>query len=176
MRALYMGRFQPFHLGHLEVVKRILGEHPEIIIAIGSANHNYHIKSPFTAGERMWMIHEALKEAEVDLSRIYIAAYPNIENNAAWYAHIKSLLPPFDVAYSGNPLTQILLAEQNIEVKKLTMIKRELYCATVIRERMLRDEDWEELVPPAVARIIKEIEGVRRIKYLARSESDPMAY
>ncbi len=171
-----MGRFQPFHLGHLEVVKQILKENSELIIAIGSANHNYHIKSPFTAGERMWMIHESLKEANVDLRRIYITSYPNIENNAAWYAHIKSLLPPFDIAYSGNPLTQILLAEHKIKVKKLTMIKREIYCATVIRERMLKDENWEELVPPAVAKIIKTIEGVKRIKYLAQSESDPMRY
>ena len=176
MRALYMGRFQPFHLGHLEVVKRILSENDELIIAIGSANFNYHVKSPFTAGERMWMIHEALREAGLDMARIYITSYPNIENNAVWASHIRSLLPPFDRAYTGNPLTQILLMECGVEVVPLEMIKRELYCATTIRERMLRGEPWEELVPPAVARIIKEIEGERRIRYLARSESDPTSY
>ncbi len=171
-----MGRFQPFHLGHLEVVKRILEENEEIIIAVGSANHNYHIKSPFTAGERVWMIHEALKEAGLDLCKIYILTYPNIENNAMWYAHIKSLLPPFDVAYSGNPLTQILLMENQIKVKPIEMIKRDIYSATVIRERMLKGEKWEDLVPQAVAKIIKEIKGVDRLKFLAKSESEPMVY
>ncbi|BAT71323.1 nicotinamide-nucleotide adenylyltransferase [Thermosulfidibacter takaii ABI70S6] len=175
-RALYMGRFQPFHKGHLEVVKRILSENDKIIVAIGSANFNYNVKSPFTAGERMWMIHEALVEAGIDMSKVYITSYPNIENNAAWYAHIKSLLPPFHRAYTGNPLTQILLKENGIEVVVLKMIERELYCASTIRERMLRDEPWEELVPPAVARIIKAIKGPERLKYLVRSESDPMSY
>ena len=176
MRALYMGRFQPFHLGHLEVVRSILEDNDELIIAIGSANFNYNVKSPFTAGERMWMIHEALVEAGLDMRRIYIATYPNIENNAAWYAHISSLLPPFERAYTGNPLTQILLKEAGIEVVPLRMIKRELYCATTIRERMLRGEPWQELVPPAVARIIERIKGVERLRYLARSESDPLSY
>ncbi len=176
MRALYMGRFQPFHKGHLEVVRRILSENDEIIVAVGSANFNYHVKSPFTAGERIWMIHEALREAGVDLSRVYIVAYPNIENNAAWYAHIRSLFPPFDRAYTGNPLTQILLKEAGVEVVPLKMIQRELYCATTIRERMIRGEAWEDLVPPAVARIIKSINGVERLRYLVRSESDPMSY
>ena len=176
MRALYMGRFQPFHRGHLEVVKRILEENDEIIIAVGSANFNYNLKSPFTCGERIWMIHEALVEAGVDMRRVYIGAYSNIENNAMWASYIRSLFPPFERAYTGNPLTQILLMEAGVDVVPLKMIKRELYCATTVRERMLRGEPWEELVPPAVARIINEIDGVRRLQYLARSESDPLSY
>ncbi len=176
MRALYMGRFQPFHLGHLEVLRRILSENHEVIVAVGSANFNYNIKSPFTAGERIFMIHQALVEAGFDMSRVYILSYPNVENNAAWYAHIRSLLPPFERAYTGNPLTQLLLMEAGVEVVPLKMIKRELYCATTIRERMLRDEPWEELVPPAVAKFLAEIRAPERLKFLARSESDPMAY
>ncbi|RLD92839.1 MAG: nicotinamide-nucleotide adenylyltransferase [Aquificota bacterium] len=173
-RALLMGRFQPFHLGHLQVVRDILGEFPQLIVAVGSATFNYLEKSPFTAGERIWMIHEALAESGLDMSRIYITAYPNIENNAAWAAHLKSLLPPFHVAFTGNALPHILLKEAGIEVRPLEMINRELYCASEIRRRMLEGEDWESLVPPAVARIIKEIKGVERLKFIVRGESDPL--
>ena len=47
-----MGRFQPFHLGHLELVKQILDQCDEVIIAITSAQFNY-LERPFTAGERI---------------------------------------------------------------------------------------------------------------------------
>ena len=176
MRGLYVGRFQPFHLGHLEVVKYILRECDEIIIGIGSANFNYNIKSPFTAGERMWMIHEALVEAGIDMSKVYIGCYSNVDNNATWVSYIKSLFPPFDVFYSGNPLPQVLMEEMGVRVVKLSMIQRELYCASIIRERMIRGEPWEELVPPAVSRIIKKIRGIERIRTLLKSESDPTRY
>ncbi len=169
-----MGRFQPFHLGHLQVVRDILEEFPQLIVAVGSATFNYLEKSPFTAGERIWMIHEALAEAGLDMSRVYITAYPNIENNAAWAAHLQSLLPPFQVAFTGNALPHILLKEAGIEVRPLEMINRELYCASEIRRRMLEEEDWESLVPPAVARIINTIGGVERLKFIVKGESDPL--
>jgi len=69
MRGLMMGRFQPFHLGHLDLVKQILSECDEIIIAITSSQFNYLEKDPFTAGERIEMIHQSLKDDGVDLSR-----------------------------------------------------------------------------------------------------------
>ena len=172
--ALLMGRFQPFHLGHLQVVGEILGEFSQLIVAVGSATFNYLEKSPFTAGERIWMIHEALVEAGIDMARVYVTAYPNIENNAAWAAHLRSLLPPFQVAFTGNALPHILLKEAGVEVRPLEMINRELYCASEIRRRMLEGEDWESLVPPAVVRIIKEIKGVERLRFIVRSESDPL--
>ena len=51
-----MGRFQPFHLGHLDLVKQILDECDEVIIAITSSQFNYLEKDPFTSGERIEMI------------------------------------------------------------------------------------------------------------------------
>ena len=39
-RGIIIGRFQPPHLGHLEVFKRILGEVDELIVGIGSAQES----------------------------------------------------------------------------------------------------------------------------------------
>ncbi|MEM0023032.1 MAG: adenylyltransferase/cytidyltransferase family protein, partial [Archaeoglobaceae archaeon] len=49
MRALFIGRFQPYHLGHHEVVKKILEEVDELIIGIGSAQESHSLENPFTA-------------------------------------------------------------------------------------------------------------------------------
>ena len=53
MRGLMMGRFQPFHLGHLDLVRQILKQCDEIVIAVTSSQFNYLEKDPFTAGERI---------------------------------------------------------------------------------------------------------------------------
>ena len=46
MAAAMIGRFQPFHLGHLELVRQILDENEEIIILIGSSQAQLHLKEP----------------------------------------------------------------------------------------------------------------------------------
>jgi nicotinamide-nucleotide adenylyltransferase len=59
-RGLYVGRFQPFHLGHLEAIENVLKEAEELVIVIGSAQYSHNINNPFTAGERLVMIRRAL--------------------------------------------------------------------------------------------------------------------
>jgi nicotinamide-nucleotide adenylyltransferase len=49
---------------------------------------------------------------------------------------------------------------------------REVYSATEIRERVVRGEDWDKLVPASVATYIKEIFGDERLRELALSD-DP---
>ncbi len=55
-RAVFVGRFQPYHKGHHEAVKYILGKYSELVIVVGSAQENYTWENPFTAGERVEMI------------------------------------------------------------------------------------------------------------------------
>ncbi len=52
LTALLIGRFQPFHNGHLEVVKTISKKCDRMIIGIGSAQLSHTFENPFTAGER----------------------------------------------------------------------------------------------------------------------------
>jgi len=65
-----MGRFQPFHLGHLDLVRQILKECDEVVIAITSSQFNYLETDPFTAGERIEMIHSSISEADLDLGNL----------------------------------------------------------------------------------------------------------
>ena len=58
--SLYIGRFQPFHFGHLSVVKKIIEKGEFLIIGIGSAEDNFLPENPFTASERWEMITLAL--------------------------------------------------------------------------------------------------------------------
>lgn len=177
-RGLMTGRFQPFHNGHLALAKQILEECDELIVAIGSAQFNFIDKDPFTAGERALMIHEALKEAKIDLAKCYAIPVPNDENNARWIAYLRSMLPPFDVLYSGNDYVKHLALSQdrNITVKSPKFAKKEEYNGTNIRRLMLAGGQWKKLVPPAVARVIKQMNGIERMKVLAGSDSNPQRW
>ena len=55
-RALFVGRFQPFHYGHLHAVESILKENDELLLVVGSAQMSHEPDNPFTAGERIEMI------------------------------------------------------------------------------------------------------------------------
>lgn len=170
MRGLLVGRMQPVHKGHLQVIKRILEEVSEVIICIGSAQLSHTLKDPFTAGERVMMLTKALTENDISPSRYYIIPVQDIECNSVWSAHIKMLTPPFDHVYTGNPLVQRLFIEDDFEVTEPPLFNRELYSGTEVRRRILENEDWQELVPKSVVKVVKEINGVERMKHLSKKE------
>lgn len=174
MRALFPGRFQPPHWGHVKAVKAILEEVDEVVVSVGSAQFNYILKDPFTAGERIWMLREGLREGGVDLSRVIIVPIPNVENNLEWLGRVRSYAPPFEAVYTGNPFVARLFRDAGYEVRQQPMFERDRYVSTRVRELMLAgDPRWEELVPRSVAEIVKRIGGVERLRIAAGGEAEP---
>ena len=170
VRGILIGRMQPVHNGHMEVIKRILEEVDEIVIGIGSAQLSHEVKDPFTAGERILMMTQALAEIDVDPSRYYIIPMQDINFNAIWASHVKMLTPPFSIVYSGNPLVKQLFAEEGYEVRQPPLYDRIHLSGTEVRRRILEDENWQELVPKATTDLLKEIDGVNRLKNLSVKE------
>ena len=176
MRGLMIGRFQPFHLGHLDLAKQILSECDEVIIAITSSQFNYLQKDPFTAGERIEMIHNSLKDAGIDLSRCFIVAIENQFNIATWSSFLKAALPKFDKVYSGNDYVVMLLADSGIKVVMPKFLERAQYNATKIRTLIVSGDTWEHLVPKAVAEFLKKIDAKNRLNTISKSETNPTEY
>jgi nicotinamide-nucleotide adenylyltransferase len=170
-RGVFVGRFQPFHKGHLEVIKKIVKEVDELIIIVGSSQYSHKLDNPFTAGERITMIREALEEEEIQLSRIWIIPVPDVHQHALWVSQIVGYSPKFDVVYANEPLTSRLFKEAGFTVEAVPFIKREVYLATEIRKRMLAGENWKELVPSSVAEFIKEINGDARLRELNKTDT-----
>ena len=169
-RGLYVGRFQPFHSGHLHAITDILEEVDELIIAIGSAQYSHNITNPFTAGERLVMTRKALEEANIDSSRFWIVPVPDVHLHMMWVSSVVGYTPRFDVAFSNEPLTRRLFMEAGFKVKPIRFFERKEYSSTLIREKMLKNEGWEKLVPKSVAVFIKQIDGVNRIQDLTKSD------
>lgn len=169
-RGLYVGRFQPFHLGHLEAIKEALEEVEELVIVIGSAQYSHNLSNPFTAGERLVMIRRALQEAGIDLARIWIVPVPDVHLHMLWVSAVEGYTPRFNVVYSNEPLTRRLFMEAGYKVKSIPFFERALYTSTLVREKMLKGENWTTMVPKSVAEFIKEIDGVNRLRDLNRTD------
>jgi nicotinamide-nucleotide adenylyltransferase len=169
-RGLFVGRFQPFHNGHLEVIKRIMKEVDELVIIVGSSQYSHRLDNPFTAGERITMIRKALEEEEIQLPRIWIIPVPDVHQHSLWVSQILAYSPKFDVVYANEPLTRRLFIEAGFRVELMPLIKREVYLATEIRKRMLTGENWIKLVPSSVAKFIKDINGEVKLRDLNKTD------
>ena len=170
-RALFVGRFQPFHYGHLHAIEKILEECDELVLVVGSAQMSHEHDNPFTAGERIEMIRAALDDADIPTERYIIIPISDAPAHRVWVSAVESQTPRFDLVYSNQPLTRRLLIEAGYEVRRIPMFHRGKYEASEIRRRILEEEDWNDLVPPMVHRIVQEIDGENRIRDLAKTDS-----
>ncbi|MFA5947633.1 MAG: nicotinamide-nucleotide adenylyltransferase [Candidatus Gracilibacteria bacterium] len=170
--ALFVGRFQPFHNGHLDAVKKILKDNDRVIIAIGSAEKNYLPQNPFTASERFQMIEEALIEAKIPAEKYCIIPVININNFALWVNHLNLFVPPYTKLYTGSDLVKACYegkyqrpGDVSKAGPKIIKLKRVIkVSATKVRQTIMQNKRWELLVPPAVAKKIKELDAVKRIR------------
>ena len=169
-RGLLIGRFQPFHLGHLQCVQHGFAKVPELIIVIGSAQFSHTLHNPFTAGERVTMIRLALEEVKIDAANYFLIPVRDLRIHDLWVPHLVSQTPRFEVVFSNEPVTSRLFKEAGFRVEPLPFYDRETYSSTEIRQRVVQGKSWEALVPSSVAQYIKSIFGDERLRELALSD------
>jgi nicotinamide-nucleotide adenylyltransferase len=163
MIGLFIGRFQPFHNGHLKAVEWILKDCSQVIILVGSSQACYEEDNPFTVGERVEMIARTLKAKKL-MPKCLVLSVPDVNNNALWVSHVNSLVPRYDIVYSNNPLTMRLFSESGKKVSAIPFFERGKNDATRVRHSLPRDNSWREAVPSEVEKVIDEIGAVQRLK------------
>jgi nicotinamide-nucleotide adenylyltransferase len=168
-RGFYIGRFQPYHDGHHEMVATIAEEVDELVLGIGSAGDSHSTHDPFTAGERVMMVTKAVDAFDL---ATYAVPIEDLDRNSVWVSHVRSMSPEFDVAYSNNPLVVRLFREAGVEVHQSEMFDRDVLEGSEVRERMIEGGDWASLVPDPVVDIIEEIDGVGRLQQVAETDSN----
>ncbi len=163
-RALIFGRFQPFHYGHLNVVKWALQNFDELVLLVGMADESHTINNPFTAGERIWMIRAGLRDAGISLDRIITATVPTMRVYVGHAFYIINLVPHVRAIITRNPVIAQVFRDAGLEVVQPPEFDRERYRGSHIRKLMLEGGKWEELVPRSVAKIVKFLRGEERLR------------
>jgi len=91
-----IGRFQPFHNAHLEIIKRATALTDNLVIVTGSANQPRTYKNPFTSAEREQMIKAATGGLTL---KIHIESNPDtIYNDQAWAVRVQTIVNRYRVA------------------------------------------------------------------------------
>jgi len=89
--GVLIGRFQPFHFAHLELVRFALKQAQTLVIGVGSSNQAPDTRNPWSADERQVMIRSCLTEEEnkrVRFARLEDYYY----NNLRWIAGVQKAM------------------------------------------------------------------------------------
>ena len=159
--GLFIGRFQPFHLGHIDALNqaRKYGI-TEFIIGIGSSNKEHTAENPFTYEERKTMVTKILNAIGVKFT---IYPLPDMESDEDWKNYIIKNMPNFDVVISGNPRTSSIFKKTPYKICPIKIIKD--IKSTSIRHMIHigNIEGLKELVPGQVIIYLKSMRADKRL-------------
>lgn len=148
--AFFPGRFEPFHLGHLHTVKKILTDNDQIIIGIRDVPINR--RNPFNLIERSWIVAQMLVEDKIDLTRCIIAEVPDI--GSRWIKRVEKILS-FDALYSGNNQVKKPFKSSTYPVIHLSRKGQGGgYSGKRVRENLFKNKSISEFVHPQSNRLI----------------------
>lgn len=83
---VFLGRFQPFHIGHMSIVEKILNQYPQMTLVVGSSNISGTEENPWSYLERLSIITESLPESMLDKITIYPLA--DVPDDNVWYQNL----------------------------------------------------------------------------------------
>jgi len=164
MDGLLIGRFQPFHLGHLAALRFALSKVDKLWIGLGSSNKPLQKNNPFSAEERKEMILSSIDESMKQKIQIYFI--PDLENHIKWIELIDTIVPKFNTIFTNDELTQHLYSKRNVVVLPIPFVKREELSGTHIRDMILSDQKWEDLVPEGTKNFLYKTNANQRLKNL----------
>jgi len=165
--ALFIGRFQPLHHGHIYVINNLLKNFKLIKIGIGSSQLSNSENDPFSSTERIRFINEVMKKRGIKKNRYEIYEIPDIYNASKWVEHVVSIVGEFDIVFSNSNWIRSLFKNEGYDVGKKLEIFKKKYNATNIRDLITKNkETWRSLVPKEVAQLIIEYNGIERIRNL----------
>ncbi len=99
---VFIGRFQPFHKGHLAVINEGLKKANQMIILCGSAHQPRSVRNPWSYAERKTMISDAIND--IDRQRTHIAPLMDIVyNDESWVKNVQSTINGLVTAHNDVP-------------------------------------------------------------------------
>ena len=164
MNGLLIGRFQPFHLGHLDAVLFGLSRTENLFICIGSSNKSNERRNPFSAEERREMIISSIEYSMAD--RLKIFDIPDLGDHEKWTFEIDKIVPKYDIIFTNDEFTKTLFEKREMNVVPVVLKDREKFSGTNIRELIADNKNWQDLVPRGTRKVLDKINAKERLKNL----------
>ncbi len=165
--ALFIGRFQPLHHGHIYVLKNILKLYKTVKIGIGSSQLSNTFNDPFSNIERREFITAALKKRQVPTEKYNIYDIPDIFNAKRWVDHVVSIVGEFDAIFSNSNWIRELFQNKGFTVEKKNAIFKKKFNSSNIRRLIIKNnKSWKQLVPKEIIELMEKFDGINRLKSL----------
>jgi len=164
MNGLLIGRFQPFHLGHLEALQFALSKVDKLWVGLGSSNKPTQKNNPFSAEERKEMILSSIDDSIKE--RISIYFIPDLDNHTKWIEKIDTIVPKFDIVFSNDELTKHLYSKRTVKIITIPFLKRDVLSGTKIRNLITSDQKWDDLVPEGTKNFLIKNDAKEYLKNL----------
>ena len=162
------GRFQPFHNGHLEYMSGAAERSDELWIGITNpdparilpeaSDPARHLpeSNPYTYDERLLMVKAAAADLGLDPAIVHVIPFP-VNEPHLWGAYVPEGITQYLRLFSawGGEKQERLLAAVILDHGT----EKEISGAEV-RDALRSGEDWEALVPPGVARVLRELDSI----------------
>ena len=164
MNGLLIGRFQPFHLGHLEALQFALSKVDKLWVGLGSSNKPVQKNNPFSAEERKQMILSSIDNTMKEKISIYFI--PDLDNHVKWIEKIDTIVPKFDIVFSNDELTKHLYSKRSVQIIAIPFLNRNVLSGTNIRDLIISDQKWDNLVPQGTKNFLKNTSAKEHLKNL----------
>ncbi|NHJ22319.1 MAG: nicotinamide-nucleotide adenylyltransferase [Candidatus Lokiarchaeota archaeon] len=169
--ALFIGRFQPLHHGHIYILTKLLKSYKRLKIGIGSSQLSKIKSDPFTYQERVNFISSALKKRGISPERYKIFPIPDIFNANKWVDHVISIVGEFDTLFSNSEWVRQLFLNKGIRIGNKIEIFKKKYNGSNVRKLISKENKyWKNLVPKEIANLIVKFNGIDLIKTLYQKE------
>ncbi len=149
-----MARWRPVHCGHAVVLEALCARAREVVIGIGSCNR-YNDRNPFTAAEAAAMIRLVLAGRE----NYTLIEVPDLDDGPRWRGMVVRLFGPLEVFVTANPYVAHLMKEcYPVEhpIEFIADADRVAVEGAMVRRAMAEGGPWWEMVPDAVAALIRD--------------------
>lgn len=151
--ALIVGRFQPFHFGHLFLIKKALEKSDKIVIGIGSSNI-YDENNPIDFETRKKIIKTVAYKEKIEEKIIKIVPLDDFFDDEKWLKNLEKQVSKFDIALGNNDWTNKILKKAGYKVMKVDYFKRSLYEGWRIRKLIKQGKKWQDRVPEYLIKAI----------------------
>lgn len=156
--ALFIGRFQPFHNGHLYSLKKALNIAERVVVGIGSSQEEGTRDNPWNASMRLEMVGRVVQEAGAQARVERVVLLPDTETDEAWAKEVVARVGEFDIVVSNNEWTLEAMRSSGYATYMPGLYRREELEGVKIRELMRQgDARWKMRVPRAVREYLEKV-------------------
>lgn len=157
-KALVIGRFQPFHIGHITLIEYCKQNYDSVVVGIGKDKSGRTERNPLTVKERKRIINTMYSNLK------FISIEEDFEGG--FVDNVKSRLPE-----NTNPTDYILVTKNQTTIESL---KSDFIYdipdipisvrATQIRKNILKEEKWTKYITKAIYDELKSLNFEEKVK------------